>query len=206
MNTLASLIEHLKDTGVLKTPAIIRAFEHIDRKYFVSEELRSLAYADEALPIGMGQTISQPFTVAFMLELLSAQKGDYVLDVGSGSGFTTALLADIIGEKGRVIGVEIVPALVSMGKENLARYHFAHAEIKKTGEMLGSPADAPFDKILVSAAAEQIPLSLVGQLKVGGRMVIPVGNDILKIEKNADGSIATEKHSGFVFVPLIGEK
>ena len=203
MNTLASLVEHLKNTGVLKTPAIIRAFEYIDRKYFVPEELQNMAYADEALPIGMGQTISQPFTVAFMLELLGAQKGDYVLDVGSGSGFTTALLADIVGENGRVIGVEVLPALVALGKKNFTHYHFANAEIRKAGNVLGLPKEAPFDKILVSASAKQLPEALVNQLKIGGKMVASIGNDIWKIEKNLDKTTTIEKHGGFVFVPLI---
>lgn len=206
MNTLASLVEHLKNIGVLKTPVIIRAFEHIDRKHFVPKELHGLAYSDEALPIGAGQTISQPFTIAFMLELLAPQKGDRVLDVGSGSGFTTALLADIVGESGKVIGIEIVPALVTIGKKNLAPYHLAHVEIREAGDVLGLPEEAPFDKMLVSAAAKKLPEPLISQLKIGGKMVIPVGNDILRIERNSDGSIATEKHSGFVFVPLIGEK
>lgn len=203
MESLASLIAHLKNSGVLYNPELIRAFEKIDRKYFVPEKLQNLVYLDEALPIGEGQTISQPFTVAFMLELLSPRQGNRVLDVGSGSGYTTALLAEIVGTRGQVVGVEIVPELVDMGKKNLAKYHFSNAEIRKTNGTLGIPEEAPYDRILVSASATKIPKPLLNQLKVGGRMVLSINNKICKIEKKGVHDIEIEKHPGFIFVPLI---
>lgn len=203
MESLSSLVNHLKETGVLYSPSIIKAFEKIDRKYFVPEELQNLSYEDEALPIGWGQTISQPFTIAFMLELLSPRGGDKILDVGSGSGFTTALLSGIAGFGGRVIGTEIVPELVALGKKNLARFNFTNAEIRQAGNILGLFEEAPYDKILVSASAKSMPEPLINQLKSGGIMVIPVGDDIWKIEKKSDGNTRTQKHSGFAFVPLI---
>jgi protein-L-isoaspartate(D-aspartate) O-methyltransferase len=203
MNSFESLIAHLKQTGVLRTESIINAFKEIDRKDFVREEFLSFAYEDGPLPIGGGQTISQPFTIAFMLELLNPQKDERVLDVGSGSGYTTALLSHLVGSAGKVVGVEIIPELVAFGKNNLSKYNFTNAEIRQAGDTLGIPEEAPYDKILVSASAEKIPEALVDQLKIGGVMVASIGNDIWRIEKEADGNLDIEKHPGFAFVPLI---
>ena len=160
------------------------------------------AYKDYPLPIGYGQTISQPFTVTFMLELLAPQKGDKVLDVGSGSGWTTALLAVLVGEKGKVFGVEKIPELVEFGQENLAKYNFANAKIIQAGAELGLPSEAPFDRILVSAAADEIPKSLVSQLKTPGILVLPVKDTIIQIKKTATGEIFQRVFPGFAFVPL----
>lgn len=205
MKYLKLLIEHLKNIEVLKNPTIISSFEKIDRKDFVPEDLKDLAYEDIPLSIGKNQTISQPLTVAFMLELLNPQKGNKVLDVGSGSGYTTALLANTVGENGRVIGLEIIQELVNFGKRNLSKYNLLNANIYKVKDELGMPYEAPFDRILVSASASEIPDELVKQLKTGGIMVIPVGKDIYKIEK--DGfKIKTKKYHGFVFVPLVENK
>ncbi len=134
MRSNKELVEHLIKRGVLKTPKIIEAFKKIDRKDFVKEEFLEEAYFDTPLPIGFGQTISQPYTVAFMLELLEPKEGDTVLDIGSGSGWTTALLAYIVGNKGKVIGVERIKELVEFGKKNLAKYKFknAHIELAKS--------------------------------------------------------------------------
>ena len=204
MQSNDALVEHLISSGALKTSALINAFRAIDRAHFVRPMNAHEAYGDYPLPIGGGGTISQPSTVAFMLELLAPARGDTILDVGSGSGWTTALLAEIVGPKGRVIGVEIVPELVQFGQENLAKYNVANAEIVAARDgVLGLPNRGPFDKILVSAAAEELHEELVEQLKSGGRMVIPVGNSVWKIEKRADGTIDREEFSGFVFVPLV---
>lgn len=203
MNSLESLIAHLKQTGVLRTESIINAFKEIDRKDFVKEEFLSFAYEDSPLPIGGEQTISQPFTIAFILELLKPQKGEHVLDVGSGSGYTTALLSHLVGNAGKIVGVEIIPELVTLGRNNLSKYNFTNAEIKQAGDTLGIPEEAPYDKILVSASAGKIPKALIDQLKIGGVMVAPIGNDIWKIEKEASGNLEIEKHHGFAFVPLI---
>ncbi len=203
MNSLESLIAHLKQTGVLRTESIINAFKEIDRKDFVREEFLSFAYEDGPLPIGGEQTISQPFTIAFMLELLKPQEGEHVLDVGSGSGYTTVLLSRLVGSVGKVVGVEIIPELVAFGRNNLSKYNFTNAEIRQAGDTLGIPKEAPYDKILVSASAEKIPEALVGQLKIGGVMVASIGNDIWKIEKEANGNLEIEKHHGFAFVPLV---
>jgi len=182
---------------------IVEAFKKVDRKDFVLPEYTEYADVDEPLPIGHGQTISQPYTVAFMLELLEPKEGQRILDVGSGSGWTTALLAQIIGKTGRVYGVELIPELVTFGKNNLKKYHFPHASIEQAGNIFGLPKKGPFDRILVSAASASLPQELVNQLAVGGIMVIPIGNDIVKIKKISKKEITREAHSGFVFVPLV---
>lgn len=178
------------------------AFKKINRADFVGSDYKAEAYEDYPLPIGFGQTISQPFTVAFMLGLLNPQKGDKILDVGSGSGWTTALLAVLVGEKGKVFGVEIIPELVEFGIKNLAKYNFPNAKIIQAGAELGLPSEAPFGRILVSAAAEKIPEALLNQLKAPGILVLPVKNTIVQIKKDTVGKITRKEFPGFVFVPL----
>ena len=202
MRSMHELVDAMISSNVLQSPPIIDAFRAVDRKYFVPESWRDETYIDNALPIGNGQTISQPSTVAFMLEKLAAQKGDKVLDIGSGSGWTTALLCHIVGEEGSVIGLERVSDLVDQGRENLSNLDFKHCLIKEAGGKLGSPGDL-FDRILVSAAADEIPGELFSQLKVGGTLVIPVENSIYKFTKVSETNIEEEAFYGFIFVPLI---
>lgn len=199
---MKKLIINLIREGTLRTPEIVDAFLEVDRKDFVKEEFQKLAYGDHPLPIGHGQTISQPTTVAIMLELLRPQKTNVVLDVGSGSGWTTALLASVCRE-GSVLGVEIIPELVGFGRGNLKKYKFKNADIIEAGEKLGFPTRAPYDKILVSAFAKKIPEELIVQLKVGGTMVIPIENSVFKITKKSETEIEKEEHFGFQFVPLV---
>ncbi len=201
------LIAKIIESGILKSKSVIAAFQKIDRADFVLKKYRDEVYEDYPLPIGYGQTISQPSTVAFMLELLDPQEGEKILDVGSGSGWTTALMAHIVGSTGKVWGLERVPELVEFGCENLAKYKFSNAQILQTERGLLAPRlptgdFAGFDKILVSAAGESLPQELVGQLKVGGRMVIPIGNSIFKIDKTSESEIKKQEFPGFVFVPL----
>jgi len=196
------LIAHLIDRGALRSPALIRSFELVDRKDFVPEGEQGAAYGDFPLPIGHGQTISQPYTVAFMLELLGVRAGERVLDIGSGSGWTTALLAATVGEGGEVLGVERVGELAETGRRNLEKYGFSHARIEQAGAELGVPGEM-FDRILVSASAERFPNSLTDQLKPGGVLVIPVGHSILRVEKSRNGDLDYDEYPGFVFVPLI---
>ncbi len=198
------LIAELKREGVLKNPNILRAFQGIDRKDFVPEALWDEAYGNYPLPLGnSGQTISQPYTVAFMLDLLSPETGEKILDVGSGSGWTTALLASVVGLTGKVYGVEIIPELVALGQKNLAKYDFRNASIRQAGEKLGIPEEAPFDKILVSAAGSSLSHELLSQLKTGGILVMPIENYISRVKKISADKIETEKFEGFAFVPLV---
>lgn len=204
MQTNEELVQHLIDTGVLRTKRIIDAFRAIDRKDFVPQDLQAGKYVDRPLPIPAGMTISQPTTVAFMLELLQPHPGEKILDVGSGSGWTTALLAELTGENGEVYGVEIVPELVKFGQKNLNSYEYSWATIRKSKAM-GLPEHAPYDRVLVSASADRIPEELVDQMRDGGVMVCPVRESIWLIEKE-DDSIRKKEFPGFRFVPLMNDR
>jgi len=202
--TNRELINAMITSSVLKTPRIIDAFQKIDRKYFVPEAFYEHIYIDRPLPIGRDQTISQPSTVAFMLELLLPEEGSKVLDIGSGSGWTAALLCDIVGEKGSVLGLERVDDLVERGQNNLEQFDFKQCRIQKADEKLGVPGET-FDKILVSASSDDIPIELFAQLKIGGMLVIPVVNSIFCFKKISETEMEREEYHGFVFVPLIYE-
>jgi len=205
MYTMQELINAMIVSGTLRTPEIIDAFHTVDRKYFIPDSFSDYMYIDKPLPIGEAQTISQPSTVAFMLELLQPKKGDTVLDIGSGSGWTTALLCSIVGKEGSVLGLERVDLLVEKGRKNLSQFLFGEqCRIEKAGKALGIPGKK-FDKILVSASAEKIPESLFDQLKTGGVLVIPVQHSIFRFEKISDREVKKEEYPGFVFVPLIHE-
>ena len=198
----SELVNHLINRDVLKSSNIIDAFSNIDRVDFVNDPTVLDVYADYPLQIGYAQTISQPTTVAMMLEMLSPQKGQKILDIGSGSGWTTALLSFIVGERGSVIGVERVKELVKFGSNNLKKYKFKNSKIIQAKDELGIVGEK-FDRILVSAAAEEFPTELTQQLKVGGKLVIPVRSSIYEITKKESGKLEGKEHYGFTFVPLI---
>lgn len=202
------LINSLIKEGWLKTPKIIEAFRKIRRIDFLPKDIKDLAELNEALPIGYGQTISQPLVVAFMIELLDPEPGEKILDIGSGSGWTTALLAEIVGKGGKILAVEVVPELKEFGEKNVSGYNFISEERVKFISADGSEGyekEAPFDKILASASAERLPPVWKDQLKVAGRIVTPIGNSIwLFIKKSQDHFEETE-YPGFVFVPLVTE-
>ena len=203
MQSMQRLIDSMIVSGMLQSSQIIDAFRVVDRKYFVPDSFTEHIYIDAPLPIGNNQTISQPSTVAFMLEKLEPEEGDTILDIGSGSGWTTALLCHIVGEKGSVTGLERMDALVEQGEENLLKLQFgSHCRIQRAGEKLGLPGKK-FDRILVSASADEIPEELFLQLKIGGTLVIPVKNSIFKFKKVSDIYVEKEEFYGFVFVPLI---
>jgi len=203
ISSQSMLVDSLIKSWVLRTSTIIDAFQQVDRVNFVLENYRDEAYADYPLPIGLGQTISQPTTVAFMIELLSPKPGNTILDIGSGSGWTTTILASITGKTGFVTGIEIFPELVAFGKKNLAKYPSfnLNAIILQTGDRLGIPGNT-FDRILVSAGTARFPNELLDQLNLGGRLVIPVGSSIFLYLKDSQWAVHTEEFPGFVFVPL----
>jgi protein-L-isoaspartate(D-aspartate) O-methyltransferase len=203
------LIEDLIKEGWLKTPKIIEAFRRIKRIDFLPENLKDLAELNEALPIGYGQTISQPLVVAFMLELLNPKEGEKILDVGSGSGWTTALLAQMVGEKGKVIAIDIIPELVEFGKKNVAKYNFIEKGIVEficADGSKGYQKESPYDKILASASAKECYPAWKEQLKVGGRIVTPIGTSIWLFIKKSEKQFEEFEYPGFVFVPLIEKK
>lgn len=182
---------------------IEQAFKTVDRKQFVADASARMAKIDEPLPIGYGQTISQPTTVRRMLRWLDTQPSEKVLDVGSGSGWTTALLSHIVGSQGSVFAVERIPQLIELGRTNCDRAGVRNATFFQAGKEVGLPRHAPYDRILVSASAQTLPLMLLSQLRVGGKLVIPVRNDILEITKKSEHAYETNTHAGFMFVPLL---
>ena len=202
------LIEELIQSDYLKTQNIISAFKKIKRSDFVLDEFKSESEGNYPLPIGYGQTISQPLTVAFMLELLQPKQGDKILDIGSGSGWTTALLASIVGEKGKVYGIEIIPELKEFQNKNIGKYNYIKkgtVEIFCADGTKGLSDKKPFDKILVSAMSDKIPIALKDQLKIGGRMVIPISDGISLLIKKTKDTFDEKHYSGFSFVPLVSK-
>lgn len=183
---------------------ILRVMRDLGRVPFLRAAERPYADIDLPLPIGHGQTNSQPSTVAAMLELLEVPAGGSVLDVGAGSGWTTALLARLVGSSGRVTGVERIPDLTRRAAATLATLGLPWAEIHQAVPgLLGWPAAAPFDRILVSADAERLPMDLVHQLAPGGIMVIPVASVMHRIRQEISGRIVDTRHGPYSFVPLI---
>ncbi|MCP6719767.1 MAG: protein-L-isoaspartate O-methyltransferase [Patescibacteria group bacterium] len=210
MSSLEKLIKSLVDDGYLKTPSIIEAFQKINRVDFVPEDLKEVAYENNPLPIGYEQTISQPLTVAFMLELLEPKKGEKILDIGAGSGWQTALLAHIVADGGgKVIAIERIPELKTIAEENVAKYNFLEKDVVQIIQGDGSKGrkdKAPYDKIIAAASADKIPSAWKEQLKIGGRIVAPVGQSIVMIEKTEQNQFAQKQYFGFSFVPLVKGK
>lgn len=182
---------------------VAAAFAAQPRAGFLPPARREEADDDRPLPIGHGQTSSQPRTVADMLRLLQVAPGTRVLDVGAGSGWTTALLAHLVGPNGVVVGVERIPELATWGAANLAATGQPWARIVTAAPgVLGLPAEAPFDRILVSAEARDLPQALVDQLADGGVMVIPVADRMLRVRRRGAHTEVTQ-HGCYAFVPLI---
>jgi protein-L-isoaspartate(D-aspartate) O-methyltransferase len=205
---MSGLVNTLIKEGYLKDPLIIDAFSEMHRIEFVQREFEEIAEADIPLPIGHGLTISQPKTVALMMELLNPQKDQNILDVGSGSGWTTAILSYVVGSNGKVTAIERLSELCELGKNNVDKFQYVKkgiAEFHLGDGSQGYPHNAPYDRILVSAVTDEIPKALKDQLKIGGKMVIPVRNDIWYLKKNGEDDFYKEEFPGFSFVPLIEE-
>lgn len=205
MKSNTNLVNYLIEKGVLKSPDIINSFYKIDRKDFIIDEESIFAYIDSPLWIWYWQTISQPSTVAFMLELLNPKIWENILDIWSGSWWTTALLSNIVWKQWIVIWLERIEELVEFWNKNISKYKLNNAKIEKSWRKLGI-VWKQFDKILVSAAADTFPNELISQVKKWWIIVIPIRNSIFKVEKWFDGSISTVEYPNFVFVPLIYDK
>lgn len=195
------LLRELTEEGWLKTKEVIEAFSTVNREDFIPKEQRQYAYANYPLPIPGGQTISQPLTVAVMTEALKAKGGDKILEVGAGSGYQAAILSEIVGATGKVITTEIIPELFKFAKENLRGCD--NVMVLNVDGSLGYAPEAPYDRIIVTASAPGVPEPLAEQLRDGGRMVIPVGDEMFLIEKR--GREIRKTFLGYyAFVPLRG--
>jgi protein-L-isoaspartate(D-aspartate) O-methyltransferase len=197
------LKEHLAARGII-SEGVLNAFKEIPREDFIPSRLRDLAYEDYPLDIGEDQTISQPYTVAFMTQLLDPKPEDVVLEVGTGSGYQAAILSQIVKQ---VYSIERFKDLADKAREVFKRLGYENVEVEVGDGSKGLPEKAPFDAIIVTAGSPDIPQPLLEQLKVRGRMVIPIGTisqDMTKITKTKEG-IQKETFPGFRFVPLVGE-
>ena len=203
----AMVERQLRRRGITE-PDILDAFRAVPREAFISDEYAHLAYGDHPLPIEAGQTISQPYIVALMIQAGAISSGDKVLEVGAGSGYAAAVISRIAG---RVVGIERQHDLVDVAHDRLRRLGYANVEIVEGDGTKGWPREAPYDAILAAASGSHIPESLVSQLAPGGRLVMPIGEpgwvqELVKVTKREDGLLKTENLGGVRFVPLIGEE
>lgn len=191
--------------GCLLSPRVAQALASVPRHEFVPEALQSAAYDDQALPIGWNQTISQPFIVALMTERLAPQPQHRLLEIGTGSGYQAAVLSLLVQ---RVFSIEMVPALATAASQRLARLGFDNIEVRQGDGRQGWVEQAPFDGIIVTAAAAELPPALPAQLKIGGRLVAPLGRapfaqDLCVFQKEAEGRMCSRSLLAVTFVPLV---
>ena len=188
----------------IEAPAVVKAMHKVERHRFVPAEVRHMAYDDHALPIGSGQTISQPYIVAYMTEAADITSRETVLEIGTGSGYQAAILGEIARD---VYTIEIVPELAERARNTLGALGYVNVHTKTGNGYLGWPEHAPFDAILVTAAPDEIPQALVDQLASGGRMVVPVGEivqEMVVIEKTRNG-VVKRRTIPVQFVPMAGK-
>ncbi len=201
---LLNLVGKLEKSGVLQTEKIIKAFLEIDRRNFIPDDLKNYAYEDTALPITENQTISQPTTVAFMFELLRPDLDQKILDIGAGSGWTGALLAHLVGPKGKIFAFEINERIGKFGQKNIKKSGFKNIQYQISNAADDWKKNAPYDRILSGAAFENIPKNLTKQLSPNGILVAPTQNGFVKkIIRLTDGDLIEEEFFGFSFVPFI---
>jgi protein-L-isoaspartate(D-aspartate) O-methyltransferase len=206
--TNEQLIRELVRLGAIESPRVKDAFGHVLREHFVSEEFVSQAYENKPLPIGHEQTTSQPLVVAFMLELLDVRPGDTVLEIGSGSGWQSVLLA-FLAEK--VVSVERIPELSLFAREHAHKHYpelskkifFAEGDGSKKLALSGVDEPLSFDRIIAAAATEEVPAVWKEQVKIGGKLVLPVGENIVLLEKTGKQEFIQKEFFGFQFVPLV---
>ncbi len=208
MYELEQLIENMKKSGILKSERVEEALREAPRHEFLPEELKKFAYINNPLPIGWGQTISQPSTVVLMTEILDIKENDKILEIGTGSGWQAAILSRI-AKKGFVYTTEIIPELAEFAKNNIQKLKIKNIKIFNADGSLGLRKYMPFDKIIITAATQEVPKELIEQLKTFGKLLIPIGDMetqkmtlITKLKKGLE----IKKFPGFfTFVPLKGK-
>ena len=195
--------EQIEARGV-RDPRVLEAMRRVERHHFVPTEFQSEAYSDTPLPIGKGQTISQPYIVGYMTEQLKLRPQDKVLEIGTGSGYQTAILAELVAD---VYTIEIVESLAESARQTLEGLGYKNIHVRSGDGYRGWPEAAPFDAIIVTAAPDHIPQPLIDQLALGGRLVIPVGNALqeMKILTRGSQGVIEETTIGVRFVPMTGE-
>lgn len=199
--------EQIADRGI-KDPAVLKAMRETPREQFLPPALRELAYEDRPLPIGYGQTISQPYIVALMTEVLDVKKDQRVLEIGTGSGYQAAILSPLAKE---VYTIEIVPELAKAASATLNRLGYKNVMVREGDGYKGWPEKAPFDRIILTAAPPELPKALTDQLKPGGKLLAPVGDrasvqELSLVEKTADGKLRTRPVAPVRFVPMVQPK
>ena len=204
---LAMVASQIAARGV-QDPRVLDAMRAVPRHEFVPAALREDAYGDSPLPIGHGQTISQPYIVALMTELARPSPADRVLEVGTGSGYQAAVLSRLVAQ---VFSVELVDPLAQSAASTLRRLGYGNVTVRSGDGYLGWPDEAPFDIIIVTAAPEEVPAALLAQLKPGGRLIVPVGRvydvqDLQLIEKDATGRVSTRSVIPVRFVPMVKKR
>jgi protein-L-isoaspartate(D-aspartate) O-methyltransferase len=200
-----SMVRQQIEARGVKNPDVLRVMRSIPRHDFVPAEARGMAYDDDALPIGHGATISQPYIVALMTELLHADKKDKVLEIGTGSGYQAAVLSQLVDH---VYTIEIVPELSRSAADTLQRLGFKNVTVRTGNGFAGWPDQAPFDRIILTAAPIEIPQKLISQLAPGGRLVAPVGTalnqELLLLTKDRNGNVSRRSVASVAFVPMQG--
>lgn len=206
---MKQLIDYWKRSGTIKDKKLLKAFEEVPRELFIRKGFEEEAYFDNPLPIGKGQTISQPSTVMIMTQALELKEGQKVLEVGAGSGWQAAIIAKLVGQKGKVITTEIIPELAEFAKDNIKKAKIKNVKVINYDGSQGYKKEAPYDRCIITAACPRIPPPIIGQLKEGGILVAPIsslvfGQDMIKLRKTSSG-IEQESLGSFVFVPLKGK-
>ncbi|MAG91187.1 protein-L-isoaspartate O-methyltransferase [Candidatus Woesearchaeota archaeon] len=187
----------------------LRAFREVKREDFIPEKLKNAAYEDMPLPLMRGKTISQPTTVMMMTNLLELEKGEKVFEIGTGSGYQAAIAASIVGPKGKVITTEVVPELIHFAKQNLKKAKINNVAVYEEDGSKGYKKEAPYDKIIITAACKEFPKELLDQLKPNGMIVGPVGNqneqEMVRGIKDKNGHLELEFFGQFLFTPMYGK-
>ncbi len=202
------MVERQIEARGVRSQKVLNAMERVPRELFLPEDVREFAYEDSPLPIAAEQTISQPYIVAFMTEGLALEGGEKVLEIGTGSGYAAAVLAEIAGE---IYTIERIEELAAHAASTLADLNYENVEVIHADGTLGLPEQAPFDAIVVTAGGPEVPDSLKKQLKIGGRLVIPVGSyrgiqELVRVTRLSQSDYKQEDLADVRFVPLVGEE